>query len=88
MRKGIGGALGLDAVLSLSLPTGPALVPRWYFPQPTLGFGGATGYSLSMGATNASGVDQQVSREGMLRMPTGGTLRLGGSGFFTLRIFR
>lgn len=40
-----------------------------------------TGYALSLGATNASGVDQQVASDGVLRVPTGGALQLGGSGF-------
>lgn len=40
-----------------------------------------TGYAVSLGATNASGVDQQVTSDGVLRVPTGGALQLGGSGF-------
>jgi hypothetical protein len=40
-----------------------------------------TGYALSLGATDAGGVGQQVSGDGVLRVPTGGALQLGGSGF-------
>lgn len=40
-----------------------------------------TGYAVSLGATNANGVDQQVASDGVLRVPTGGALQLGGSGF-------
>jgi len=40
-----------------------------------------TGYAVSLGATNASGVGQQVASDGVLRVPTGGALQLGGSGF-------
>jgi hypothetical protein len=40
-----------------------------------------TGYALSLGATDAGGVGQQVASDGVLRVPTGGALELGGSGF-------
>lgn len=40
-----------------------------------------TGYSLSLGATGADGVGQQVASDGVLRVPMGGALQLGGSGF-------
>ena len=40
-----------------------------------------SGYAVSLGATSASGVSQQVARDGVLRVPTGGALQLGGSGF-------
>lgn len=40
-----------------------------------------TGYSVALGATNASGVDQQVASDGVLRVPTGGAVQVGGSGF-------
>lgn len=40
-----------------------------------------TGYAVSLGATNARGIDQQVADDGVLRVPTGGALQLGGSGF-------
>lgn len=40
-----------------------------------------TGYAVTLGATSASGVDQQVARDGVLRVPTGGAVQLGGSGF-------
>ena len=40
-----------------------------------------TGYAVSLGATNASGVGQQVASDGVLRVPTGGAVQLGGSGF-------
>jgi len=40
-----------------------------------------TGYSLSLGATSASGIGQQIASDGVLRVPTGGVLQLGGSGF-------
>jgi len=40
-----------------------------------------TGYAVSLGATSASGVGQQVAADGVLRVPTGGALQLGGSGF-------
>ena len=40
-----------------------------------------TGYALSLGATDAGGIGQQVASDGVLRVPTGGALQLGGSGF-------
>lgn len=40
-----------------------------------------TGYALSLGATGAGGASQQVGSDGVLRVPTGGALQLGGSGF-------
>ena len=40
-----------------------------------------TGYAVSLGATDASGSGQQVGSDGVLRLPTGGALQLGGSGF-------
>ena len=40
-----------------------------------------TGYAVSLGATNANGVGQEVNSDGVLRVPTGGALQLGGSGF-------
>lgn len=40
-----------------------------------------TGYSVSLGATSASGIGQQVAGDGVLHVPTGGVLQLGGSGF-------
>lgn len=40
-----------------------------------------TGYALSLGATDASGTSQQMTGDGALRVPTGGGLRVGGSGF-------
>lgn len=40
-----------------------------------------TGYALSLGATDAGGVGQRVSSDGVLRVPTGGAVELGGSGF-------
>lgn len=40
-----------------------------------------SGYAVSLGATTAGGVGQMVTRDGVLRVPTGGALQLGGSGF-------
>jgi len=40
-----------------------------------------TGYALSLGATDSSGTSQQMTSNGALRVPTGGGLRVGGSGF-------
>ena len=40
-----------------------------------------SGYAVSLGATTASGVGQMVTSDGVLRVPTGGALQLGGSGF-------
>ena len=40
-----------------------------------------TGYSVSLGAMSASGIGQQVASDGVLHVPTGGVVRLGGSGF-------
>lgn len=40
-----------------------------------------TGYAVTLGATGASGAVQQVTSDGVLRVPTGGALQLGGSGF-------
>jgi hypothetical protein len=40
-----------------------------------------TGYSLALGATDADGMGQQVAGDGVLRVPTGGALKVGGAGF-------
>ena len=40
-----------------------------------------TGYALSLGATDAGGSGQPMTSDGALRVPTGGGLRVGGSGF-------